>query len=193
MQRLPLSMAVKRESIKLVTWCKMFSLSTGLSNIIGKTFSIMLHWDLHIYESLLSHLSCIKLQIAHPKSETSSKPFLLFPIHNISCSIHCTFFQLLLPRKNIIIIEKKLCLERTVLKTQKLKHVTKLVFYSRLYCWLIVFPRSIFLPSNPSFPKLGLAFISLPLVKLFLTDNDLGSITELHDNSTLEYPLPNMW
>lgn len=64
----------------------------------------------------------------------------------------------------------------------------------------MVFPCStLFLSSNPSFLSLALAIIVLSLVKCFLTERELidskkvDSISEIHDNSTLEYPLPNMW
>lgn len=59
--------------------------------------------------------------------------------------------------------------------------------------------QHLFLSSNSHFLSLALAIIVLSLVKWFLTERELigskkvDSITEIHDNSTLEYPLPNMW
>lgn len=73
-------MAVKRESIKLVTRGTMWSLFIGLSKINGKTFiSVTLT---PTYESFLSPL--FLLQVAHSKLETSTKTFSLFLIHNLS-------------------------------------------------------------------------------------------------------------
>lgn len=58
--------------------------------------------------------------------------------------------------------------------------------------------QHLFLSSNPGFLCLALAIIVLYLLKWFLTEKQLigskkvDSTTEMH-NSTLEYPLPNMW
>lgn len=55
-----------------------------------------------------------------------------------------------------------------------------------------------FLISNPGFLRPALAIIVLSLLKCFLPEREpvgskkVGSITEIHDSSTLDYPLPNM-
>lgn len=78
-------MAVKRESIKLVTRGRMWSLLIGLLKINGKTFISVTPTPM--YKSFPSHLSLLRLQVAHSKFETSTKTLLLFLLHSLNCSI----------------------------------------------------------------------------------------------------------